>query len=131
MFKLSAFADEISDDLDVQIENLQSNGVGSIELRGVFGENVLELMEDEVRDVKERADDAGIGFSAVGSPIGKFPLDDDFDKQMEATKKALDYAGILEAPYIRMFSFHIPEGDDPADRQAKVDEILEVLSKFR
>lgn len=120
MNKLSAFADEISDDLSVQIQELKANGVDNIELRGVFKKNVLKLSEDEVRQVKKEAADNGLGFSAVGSPLGKFPLDGDFNTQMDDLRRALDYAAILEAPYIRMFSFHIPKGDDPATHRAQV-----------
>lgn len=87
MLKISAFADEISDDLDVQIQNLQANDVGYIELRGVWGKNVLALSEAEVHAVKRRAADSGIGFSAIGSPLGKFPMDGDFTLQMEGLKK--------------------------------------------
>jgi 3-dehydroshikimate dehydratase len=124
MVKISAFADEISDDLNVQISNLQANGVGFIELRGVWGKNVLALSEEEVRAVKQQADDSGIGFSAIGSPLGKFPLDEDFSFQMDWLKKALDYAQILEAPYIRMFSFWIPPDDEPGKHRAQVIDWL-------
>ncbi len=120
MTKISAFADEISDDLGIQIENLKANGVGYIELRGVWGKNVLALTEDEVRQVKQQAADQGIGFSAVGSPLGKFPLDGDLNLQIEGLKKAIAYAQILEAPYIRMFSFWMPHGVDPAQHRSQV-----------
>jgi sugar phosphate isomerase/epimerase len=120
MTRISAFADEISDNLDVQIEHLKANGVGYIELRGVRGKNVLALSEDEIRQVKQRAADQGIGFSAIGSPLGKFPLDGDFDQQIEGLKKAIQYAQILEAPYIRVFSFWIPRGSDPALYRSQV-----------
>ncbi len=113
MAKISAFADEISDDLDIQIQNLQANDVGYIELRGVWGKNVMALSEAELREIKRRAADHGIGFSAIGSPLGKFPVDGDFTSQMEGLKKALHYAQIIEAPYIRMFSFYPPEGANP------------------
>lgn len=113
MVRISAFADEISDNLDDQINNLQRNQVRFIELRGVWGKNVMSLSEAELHQVKQRAADQGIGFSAVGSPLGKFPVSGDFSQQMEALKKALDAAAILEAPYIRIFSFYPPEGEDP------------------
>lgn len=124
MNKLSAFADEIGDDLTLQIETLKANGVGNIELRGVWGKNILALTESEVKQVKKQAQDAGIGFSAVGSPVGKFPLDGHFALQLEALKKALDYAAILEAPFIRMFSFYVPEGQDPAAVRGQVMDWL-------
>lgn len=120
MNRISAFADEISDDLDVQIATLLANGVGNIELRGVWGKNVLDLTVAEIKEVKQQAADAGLGFSALGSPIGKFPQDGDFNQQLEALKKALDYALILEAPFIRIFSFYIPNGQDPAAYRSQV-----------
>ncbi len=124
MNMISAFADEIGDDLDLQIATLKANGIGNIELRGVWGKNVLQLSEAEVKEVKKRAADNGLGFSAVGSPLGKFPLDGDFTIQMEGLKKALDYAAILEAPYIRMFSFYIPQGQNPATVRTQVIDWL-------
>jgi 3-dehydroshikimate dehydratase len=124
MIKISAFADEISDDLGEQVRHLKANGVGYIELRGVWGKNVLALTEEEVREVKRFARDQGIGFSAVGSPLGKYPLDQDFSFQMEGLKRALDYAQILEAPYIRLFSFWIPPGENPEQHRAQVMDWL-------
>ena len=124
MNMISAFADEIGDDLDQQIATLKANNVGNIELRGVWGKNVLALSEDEIKEIKKRAADSGLGFSAVASPLGKFPLDRDFNLQLEALKRALDYAAILEAPYIRMFSFFIPEGQDPATVRPQVIDWL-------
>ncbi len=113
MVKISAFADEIGDDLDFQISQLQANGVGWIELRGVWGKNVMMLSENEALEIKRRASDAGIGFSAIGSPLGKYPLDGNLIDQIEGVKKALELAQILEAPYIRLFSFWIPSGRGP------------------
>jgi 3-dehydroshikimate dehydratase len=124
MRKISAFADEIGDDLDFQISQLKVNHVGWIELRGVWGKNVMALSLAEIHEIKRRASDAGIGFSAVGSPLGKFPLDGDFNDQIEGVKKALEYAQILEAPYIRLFSFWIPNGEDPAKFRGQVIDWL-------
>ena len=124
MNMISAFADEISDDPELQIATLKASNVGNIELRGVWGKNVLSLSEDEIKEIKKIATDNGLGFSAIASPLGKFPLDGDFNLQMEALKKALDYAAILEAPYIRMFSFFIPDGQDPANVRPQVIDWL-------
>lgn len=124
MPKISAFADEIGEDLDLQIQTLRANGVGFIELRGVWGKNVLALSEAEVKEVKQRANANGIGFSAVGSPLGKFPIDGDFTFQLEGLKKALDIAQILEAPFIRMFSFYITGEEDPGLHHQQVIDWL-------
>jgi sugar phosphate isomerase/epimerase len=124
MVKISAFADEIGDDLDFQIEHLKANRVEWIELRGVWGKNVLALSREEIEQIKRRTAAQGIGFSAIGSPLGKFPLDGDFTVQMESLRRAIEYAQILNAPYIRMFSFWMPPEDDPAQHRAQVIDWL-------
>ena len=43
MIKLSAFADEISPELDEQIRVCKRNAVTHFELRGVYGKNVLDF----------------------------------------------------------------------------------------
>ena len=125
--RVSAFADEIGDELETQLEVLAANDVGNIELRGVWGRNVLELSPAEVRRVQEAARQAGIGFSAVGSPIGKFPLAGDFDEERERMRRALDYAALLEAPFVRIFSYYVPAGDDAARYR---DQVLDWLGEL-
>jgi sugar phosphate isomerase/epimerase len=127
MNKLSAFADEVSQDLDEEIEILQKNGVDNIELRGVWSKKVLTLSTEEVKQIKQKVSEAGMGFSAIGSPLGKFPLDGKLEDQLEDTKKAIEFATILEAPYIRIFSFHIPKGDDPAIHRSQVMDWLSAM----
>ena len=119
-YRLSAFVDEISDDLDEQIRVLKQCEISAIELRGVWGKHVLDLTEEEIRTVKARASDHGIGFSAIGSPIGKYALSGDLQPQLDDLRRALDYAQIVGAPYVRVFSFRPPDGDDPACHRRQV-----------
>ena len=126
--RISAFADEIGDELELQLEVLAANGVGNIELRGVWGKNVLQLSAAEVRRVKDAARQAGVGFSAVASPIGKFPVAGDFAEERERMRRALDYAALLEAPYVRIFSYYIPERADAADYRGQVLDRLGELA---
>ena len=127
--RVSAFADEIGDELETQLEVLAANDVGNIELRGVWGRNVLDLSPAEVRRVKNAARQAGVGFSAVGSPIGKFPLAGDFDEERERMRRALDYATLLEAPFVRIFSYYVPAGDDAAQHRGQVlDRLGELVA---
>ena len=78
MVTLSGFADEISPDLGVQLDTLASLDIKFLELRGVWGKNVLDLTDEELDQVKAGLDKCGVGVSAVGSPIGKAPIDNDF-----------------------------------------------------
>lgn len=124
MAQLSAFADEISADLNEQVAVLKANGVGNIELRGVWGKNVMELTADQVRDIGRVARANGIGFSSIGSPLGKFPLDGDFNLELEKVKKALEFCGILGCRYIRVFSYYIPEGHTHEQHRTQVMDWL-------
>jgi sugar phosphate isomerase/epimerase len=124
MVRLSAFADEISQDLNEQAAVLKANRVDHIELRGAWGKNVMEMTTEEIREIAQVAADNGIGFSSVGSPLGKFPLDGDFNLQLEAVRKALVFADILGCRYIRIFSYYIPEGDTHEQHRSQVIDWL-------
>jgi len=129
MAKLSAFADEVGPELDLQIAELKKNGVGNIELRGVWGKNVMKLSDDELGSVKSQAWDAGIGFSAVGSPLGKVTIDTELQDTIDGVKRAVEVAKIIEAPYIRMFSFYPPEGEDINAYENKVMDWLNAMAE--
>jgi hypothetical protein len=53
MITLTAFGDEISPDLEIQMDTLASEGIYYIDLRGVGGKNVLQLNDDEVAEIKK------------------------------------------------------------------------------
>lgn len=122
--KLSAFADESSHVFSEQLDAVRRNGFGYIELRTVESTPVHKQTLDAVRDMKRQADDAGIGFSAVGSGLGKCALDADMDEQVAICNHLVEIARILDTPYIRMFSFRIPQERSAADcRQQVIDQM--------
>ena len=126
MFTLSGFADEISEDLDTQLDVLEKLRIKYLEFRGVWGKNVLKLSDDEVARVKAELARRGIGVSAIGSPIGKIQIDDPFEPHLEDFRRALYLAAYFDSRYIRIFSFYVPEGQ--ADRyRPQVMERLRAL----
>lgn len=126
-FILSAFADEINESLQVQMDVLEEYGINHIEMRGVNGRNITEHSLDEVREIKKQLDKRGFKISAVGSPIGKIKITDDFSPHLELFKRTVEIAKILESKYIRMFSFYIPRGEDPLKYR---EEVLKRWSAF-
>ena len=94
IFTLSAFADEYSPIFDEQIKGLRANGMHLIELRGIDEVNISDLSDEKAREVKAKLDVAGIGISALGSPIGKIALDGDFEAHLDAFKRILENADI-------------------------------------
>ena len=127
MVTLSAFADEIHPDLTVQMDELQKNGVRYIELRGVWGKNVKDLTKDEVKRIQEQLKERGFGISSIGSPIGKIGIRDDFAPHFDIFKRIVDTALALDSKYIRVFSFYIPENEDPKYFR---DDVMERLSRL-
>ena len=111
-FIISAFADEASASLDEQIATLKALGIRHIEPRNVDGTNVSDLTEEAAKAVRKKLDDAGIGLSSIGSPIGKVDIAGDLDAHIEKLKNTINVAQILGAKYIRMFSFFVPVGHE-------------------
>ena len=124
---ISGFADEIDPSLDKQIEVIKKLGISHIEMRGVDGKGLVEYPLDEVKKIKEKLDANGIRLSAVGSPIGKIQITDPFEEHFELFKHTVEIANIMETPYIRMFSFFMPEGEEPGKYK---DEVFRRLGMF-
>lgn len=127
MWTLTGFADEISPELDEQVATLAAEEMRYLELRSAWGTNILDLSDDEIDRVKATLGTAGIGVSSIGSPIGKIGITDDFASHLDRFGRALEVAHRLEAPYIRIFSFFIPEGEDPARHR---EEVLDRLRRI-
>jgi len=135
MIRLSAFADEISADLNEQIEVIRSEHIHYIDLRGAWNTNVLDLTDQQVTEIKQRLDAQGIGISAIASPIGKTPIDTPFEEHLQRFQRAIELAQFFHTPFIRIFSFYPPisEGKGIGGKES-VDPAIwrnEVLRRLR
>ncbi len=120
-FTLSAFGDEIADDLDDQLALLQKLEVGCLEVRGVWGKNILDLADDEAQRVAGACGNAGVRVSAVGSPIGKSPLADPPERALDQLRRIFQLADIVGTRRIRVFSFYPPDTSTNAAYDRYVD----------
>jgi sugar phosphate isomerase/epimerase len=126
MLKLSAFADEISPDLDEQIRVCRACSVTHVELRGVSNLNVLDFPAPLRAEIKSKLAAAGMGVISIASPIGKVPIDSDWSPHFDRFKHAVDLAEFFDAPTIRLFSYYPPAtGGDVLSRR---DEVLRRMS---
>ena len=112
MFTLSAFADEISHDPHEQIAALKASRVRFIEFRSIYKTNVLALSDDQIKEFKKLLDGEGIGLSAIGSPIGKYPIDQPLEPHLDKLKRAAELCGVFGTRGVRVFSYY-PPGNDP------------------
>jgi sugar phosphate isomerase/epimerase len=122
MAKLSAFADEATDDFLGQVKYLAGRHVGYIEPRFINKKNIMDLKKRELGDAKKMIQDHNLKVSAIGSPIGKVRLDEPFGPQLDKFKHAVELAQLFETPYIRMFSYYAPPGKDIHDCREQVIE---------
>ena len=125
MFTLSGFADEVSPDLNEQLAFFAGEGLGYLELRSIWSKNVADLSDAEVERIRGALRGKGIRVSSIGSPIGKIEIGQPFEPHLERFRRVVELAHRFEAPYIRVFSFYIPEGDEPGRHR---DEILRRLA---
>lgn len=124
---VTGFADEIDPSLDRQLEALREFQVDCLELRAADGVNVSDFTPGKLHEVKAKLEAAGVKVSSIGSPIGKIGIEDDFAPHMEKLKRTLEIQKELGAPYLRMFSFYIPKGQDPAGFRGHVMERLSAM----
>lgn len=122
-FLLSAFADEASDELEGQIAALKRNGLHCIEPRSISGP-VNKKSDAELFEIRRRLDDNGITVPSLGSPIGKYKIEDDFAPHLAEFRRTLEVCRILGTRRMRMFSFFVEQ----ADLKKYRDEVIRRLS---
>lgn len=121
MWTLSGFADEIDPDPVVQFGTLNELGITHVEFRSAWDTNVLDLDDDQLDRIAVLLAEHDLAVSSIGSPIGKIGIDEDFDAHLVRAGRALAVAQRLHAPFVRIFSFFLPPGPDPATYR---DEVL-------
>ncbi|MFL5805613.1 MAG: sugar phosphate isomerase/epimerase family protein [Roseiflexaceae bacterium] len=119
-FILSAFGDEIADDLAEQLDLLEAEGVRHLEVRGAWGQNVLDLDDAQLARAAGMLRERGFGVSAIGSPVGKSSIEQPRAYELERLRRAIAAAEAFGTPRIRVFSFYVPAGRAAEHR----DEVL-------
>ena len=104
---LSAFGDEIDPSLEAQVDALQASEVAAVELRSAWGTNVVDMDGEQLARAAGVLRDGGIAVSAIGSPIGKAPIDGDFEVERARLRQAIHAAEQLDTRLIRVFSFYV------------------------
>lgn len=123
---LSGFTDEFDPKFSKQIEGAIKLGLSHIELRFVDGVNVSAMSDAQLDYVKDLLDKNSIKVSAIGSPIGKIALSDDFEKHFELAERVFKIANRLDCKNIRVFSFYL----DGRDRKECFNEVVEKLNRL-
>jgi sugar phosphate isomerase/epimerase len=127
-WELTGFGDEIDPDPAVQVAVLLALGARHIEVRSAWGVNVVDLEREQVATLADTLRGAGMGTSAVASPIGKVRFDTDGDVEVARLHRAMDVAHALQTRYVRVFSFFL-EGEIHARARDAVLTRMDALAR--
>jgi sugar phosphate isomerase/epimerase len=107
---LSGFGDEIDPDPRIQIAVLKALGARHIEVRSVWGANVVDLDDDQLATLAALLKQQEMTVSAVASPIGKVDVSLDAELEVGRLRRIIRVAHALETSNIRVFSFFRGDG---------------------
>jgi L-ribulose-5-phosphate 3-epimerase len=138
-FKLSVFTDEITHDFGRAVEiSAKEFGLGFVELRILWGKNVMTLDAKEIAEARRLLDRHKLRVSSIagplfkvdwkGAPVSKFSQRDTFgadftfEQQAEVLERGLELARVFNTDRLRCFDFWRLE--DPGPYRAAMDEKL-------
>ncbi|MFZ1754045.1 MAG: TIM barrel protein [Caldilineaceae bacterium] len=129
-FTISAFGDEIADDLDEQLRVMNELNIGHLELRAAWGVNVLKMSDADVARARASLAAHNVQVSALGSPVGKSPLLDPVEKEVANLQRLGQIAQKLGTRNIRIFSFYPPDTSSNAHYDQHVDQAIASLARL-
>lgn len=121
-FPVAVITDEFTQDFKRICQTAVELDIPALEVRTVWDTNIVDLSDQQIRELKQLADDHGRTICGLASPVFKCvhpkggPIDErfhqdafkashGFDDQPRILDRALEIAAALEAPMIRVFSF--------------------------
>lgn len=131
-FIFSAFCDESGEStIEGQMRACRENNITHMELRN-FGsdKNINNLTVEEAKEMKKAIDKAGMKVSSIGSAYGKINIKESFEPHFEAFKNTVEVAKILEAKYIRIFSFFFTEQDSHEKYRDEVIRRVKAMNDY-
>ncbi|MGA5819923.1 sugar phosphate isomerase/epimerase family protein [Kitasatospora sp. NPDC094028] len=111
--------DELGPDPAVGMDLAVKLGIGRLEIRSAEGSNALVLPDDRLRHIRALADERGLAVAALASPLWKwcrpeatpgrvdsfaFPTQVPTGDRLGWVQRAIEVAGLLGAPIVRVFS---------------------------
>ena len=145
-FKLGVITDEISGDFEKALDVMLAYDVRQVEIRELWGKNVLRLTEDEVEQARSAVQSRGMEVCSIASPFFKCSLGYDegghadrlerkmhgaveaaFQDQISILERACELAHAFGAGIVRVFAFWRDIPMTPEVNEAIVDAFREPL----
>ena len=129
-FMIGAFGDEIADDLETQLQVLNELKIPCLELRAAWGVNVLNLSDEQAARVRALCEEHGVTVSALGSPIGKSPIEAPIETEVKNLQRVIEIGRQLGTTNIRIFSFHPPGDSATVDYDSYLDSAIDRIGRL-
>ncbi len=130
-FIFSAFCDESGEaTIQGQMAACKANGITHMELRGFGDRSINDMSVEQALEMKKEIDKEGMKVASIGSCYGKIEITDDFDSHFEKYKNTIEVAKILEAKYIRIFSFFFTKGESHEEYRDEVIRRVRVMADY-
>ena len=127
---ISAFGDEIANDLGEQLSVLKDLGIHWLDLRGAWGKNVRHFSDEDVAQVRQLLALHQVAVSCIGSPIGKSPITEPIETEASNLNRLFEIGEALDVRRIRVFSFYPPDTSTNAHYDDYVEASIERLAKL-
>ena len=121
-FPIAVITDEFTQDFERICRTAVEMGIPALELRTIWNKNIVDMNDEEIRQVEQLAQEFGLEVVSIASPVFKCTLPDGgdidhrfeqdafhsahtYDDQPRILERSLELANIFEAPIVRVFSF--------------------------
>ena len=139
-FPVAVITDEFTQDFERVCRTAVEMGIPALELRTIWDKNIVDMNDEEVRQVELLAKELGLKVVSIASPVFKCTLPDggDIDHRFEQDAfhsahiyedqprilaRSLELANVFEAPIVRVFSFW--RTVEPAKITSRIIEALQ------
>jgi sugar phosphate isomerase/epimerase len=128
---LTGFADEVSQDLKIQIKATKELGWNAIESRSIGGTNIHDLDAAAFETVCETLDAAGVRINCFGSTIANWgkKIDDPFEITLDEINRAIPRMQKLGTKLVRIMSYARCAGDDQMAEE-RFRRLREIQARF-
>ena len=131
-FELGIISDEVSDDFERACALISGWGLEYVELRMMWGKNVMQLDEAELQRAQQVLASTGLRVTAIASPVFKSPLDgkpremeadfalggsESFEEQLSLLEHAAGLCDRFETRFVRVFTFWRQEWNEEVARE--------------
>ena len=139
-FPVAVITDEFTQDFERICRTAVEMRIPALELRTIWNKNIVDMNDEDIRQVEHLAKEFGLKVVSIASPVFKCTLPDGgdidhrfeqdafhsahtYEDQSRILARSLELANIFEAPIVRVFSFW--RTVEPAKISSRIIEALQ------